>query len=62
MDAAGTSKKMMESIMASLGQPRFSIERIVATGFSGRVIDMADETVREIGSSHISVNHPLRSC
>jgi (R)-2-hydroxyacyl-CoA dehydratese activating ATPase len=48
MDAAGTSKKMIESIMASLGQPRSSIERIVATGYSRRVIDVADETVTEI--------------
>jgi predicted CoA-substrate-specific enzyme activase len=48
IDAAGTSIRLIESIRADLKLNGASISRIIATGYSRRVIDIAEETVTEI--------------
>ena len=48
IDAAGTSRVMLEAIMAGLGRSTQSIGAIMATGYSRRIIDVAHDTVTEI--------------
>ncbi|MGD9948656.1 MAG: acyl-CoA dehydratase activase [Desulfobulbus sp.] len=48
IDAAGTSRSMLEAIMADLGQPSGSLGSIMATGYSRRIIDVAHDTITEI--------------
>jgi len=48
IDAAKTSRTMIASILADLDQPAESLALIVATGYSRRVIDVAEETITEI--------------
>lgn len=48
IDAAGTSRAMLETIMADLGRPTGAIQSIMATGYSRRIIDVAHDTVTEI--------------
>jgi predicted CoA-substrate-specific enzyme activase len=48
IDAAGASKKIIDAVAVDLKLTAASIERIVATGYSRRIIDIAHDSVTEI--------------
>jgi predicted CoA-substrate-specific enzyme activase len=48
IDAAGTSRKIIESIRSGPKLNGAPVHRAIATGYSRRVIDVADDTVTEI--------------
>lgn len=48
IDAAGTSRRLLETIMNDLGTSTQTIRSIMATGYSRRIIDVAHDTITEI--------------
>nr|WP_320012541.1 acyl-CoA dehydratase activase [uncultured Desulfobulbus sp.] len=48
IDAAGHAHTMLDSIMEGLGSSTENIQSIMATGYSRRIIDVAQDTVTEI--------------
>jgi len=48
IDAAGHARTMLDSIMERIGQPTSRIGAITATGYSRRIIDVAEDTITEI--------------
>lgn len=48
VDAANTSRTLLDSILVDMGKTREDIVTIMATGYSRRIIDQANDTVTEI--------------